>query len=245
MAGINKHSPGCSCCGCSLTAHVVDCRGGAVSGATVTFTSGATVYTATTDGSGNATVTAAAGTWTVAASKANYFGASGSITITCPTGGTINLTLKEGDPSTTTSPLYITTGGFTTTLTKLFGVTQWTGASFSYGTGRDGTDPGCPSGAAARTDFVVSLNAAGCWVVSYSNYYTNFSGTCELCNIAAALSGPCGIVVAGSNSGTVTGFTASPISISGNWAANYNSNPCVALGPPYAALITGSFSVSQ
>lgn len=234
----------CNCCGCSLTVHVVDCRGTAVSGASVTFTSGATVLSGTTDGSGNATVTAAAGTWTVAASKTNYFGASGSITITCPTGGTINLILKEGDPSTSTGTIYITTGGFTTTLTKLFGVTQWTGASFSYGTGKDATDPACPGGAPARTDFNVSLNAAGCWVVSYTNYYTTSGGGCNLANVSATLSGPCGFVVLATVPGTVSSFTASPLSISGTWASTYNSNPCNVSDPPFASLITGSFSVS-
>ena len=240
MAGINKHSPGCSCCGCSLTAHVVDCRGGAVSGATVTFTSGATVYTATTDGSGNATVTAAAGTWTVTASKANYLSASGSITITCPTGGTVNLTLNEGDAATSTSPIYFTAGGHTVTLPKLFGVPTWLANTTLYGTGIDDQTPNCGATVPAVITISVRL-VSGCWVVGYGAPMKDRGGTLEL--VASGDPVNCGLLFSASMTGTVTSFSASPISGSGTFGSTWTIPPAGAsyVGPP----LTGPFSWSQ
>ena len=245
MAGINKHSPGCSCCGCSLTAHVVDCRGTAVSGASVTFVNGATTLSGTTDASGNATVTAAAGTWTVTASKTNYFGASGSITITCPTGGTINLTLKEGDPSTTTSPLYITLGGQTITLPKLFGVTSWTATTSVFGSGAiEDVGGACTLTAAPLLTITVNLTAAGCWTVGYTVAVKDKPGSPTDGVLSGAGGSLCGVPSSASLNGTVSSFTASPISITGTLPTSWTTSP-----PGYASIpappVTGSFSVSQ
>jgi len=235
----------CCCGGCPLCAHVADCRGNPVSGAMVSFVLGATTLTAVTDSSGNACVTGAAGTWTITAELYPYYTATGTLAITCPTGGTKNLVLKEGNPSTTTTPLYITAGGHTTTLVKLFGATIWTANSFAYGTGYDGLTAGCPSGVAALTAFSVVLNAPGCWTVGYFNYYTKLGGGCTLTSSGATAIGPCGPIIGAGNSGTITSFTSSPITINGTFGATYNSNPCVITDPPFAALITGAFSVTQ
>lgn len=242
MAGINKHAPGCGCCGCSLCAHVVDCHGSAVSGATVTFVNGGTTLTGTTDGSGNACVTVAAGNWTVTASKTDYVTDYNVTVVTCPTGATSNLTLKECDTATTVTPLYITLGGSTVTLNKLFGVAEWSASTTLFGSGLDDVTPACGTFVAAKITITVRC-VSGCYTVAISTSMKQDGGGTNRLLASGSGGGPCGLAQPASAAATITSFTASPITIAGTLSSTWTTPP--AHSPYDNPPVTGSFSVTQ